>query len=159
MFDLFLVHAQKVIFSLIFYHDFLITACLFIKTSLHICMNLSLISPRPIWLWFTPLLLLSNHLSLPVRVLLLPALLLCAGVCGLGAVGAESALLMCRCGEKSTAETFLGSEMVRWLQSVGLAADPGEALAYGSRLLEGRVIQHIGLEFGFVDEALHYRFT
>lgn len=69
------------------------------------------------------------------------------------------ALLMCRCGEKSTAETFLGSEMVRWLQSVGLAADPGEALAYGSRLLEGRVIQHIGLEFGFVDEALHYRFT
>ncbi|CAM4607293.1 unnamed protein product [Leuciscus chuanchicus] len=64
-----------------------------------------------------------------------------------------------RCGEKSTAETFLGSEMVRWLQSVGLAADPGEALAYGSRLLEGRVIQHIGLEFGFVDEALHYRFT
>ncbi|KAK7153650.1 hypothetical protein R3I94_007136 [Phoxinus phoxinus] len=64
-----------------------------------------------------------------------------------------------RCGEKSTAETFLGSEMVRWLQSVGLAADPGEALAYGSRLLEGRVIQHISLEFGFLDEALHYRFS
>ncbi|KAK7168610.1 hypothetical protein R3I93_004817 [Phoxinus phoxinus] len=64
-----------------------------------------------------------------------------------------------RCGEKSSAETFLGSEMVRWLQSVGLAADPGEALAYGSRLLEGRVIQHISLEFGFLDEALHYRFS
>ncbi|XP_077072409.1 lysosomal cholesterol signaling protein [Siphateles boraxobius] len=64
-----------------------------------------------------------------------------------------------RCGERSTAETFLGSEMVRWLQSVGLAADPGEALAYGSRLLEGRVIQHISLEFGFLDEPLHYRFT
>lgn len=66
--------------------------------------------------------------------------------------------LLCRCGERSTTETFLGSDMVRWLQSVGLAGDQGEALAYGSRLLEGGVIQHISLEHGFQDEALHYRF-
>ncbi|XP_026074445.1 integral membrane protein GPR155 [Carassius auratus] len=59
-----------------------------------------------------------------------------------------------RCGE-----TFLGSELVRWLQSVGLASDPGEALVYGSRLQEGGVIQHITLEHSFQDEALHYRFT
>uniref|UniRef100_A0A8C1UFT8 G protein-coupled receptor 155a n=1 Tax=Cyprinus carpio TaxID=7962 RepID=A0A8C1UFT8_CYPCA len=64
-----------------------------------------------------------------------------------------------RCGERSTTETFLGSDLARWLQSVGLASDPGEALVYGSRLLEGGVIQHITLEHGFQDEALHYRFT
>ncbi|XP_073701637.1 lysosomal cholesterol signaling protein [Garra rufa] len=64
-----------------------------------------------------------------------------------------------RCGKRSATETFLGSDMVRWLQSVGLASDQGEALAYGSRLLEGGVIQHITLEHGFQDEALHYRFT
>uniref|UniRef100_A0A673MW15 G protein-coupled receptor 155a n=1 Tax=Sinocyclocheilus rhinocerous TaxID=307959 RepID=A0A673MW15_9TELE len=61
-----------------------------------------------------------------------------------------------RCGERSTTETFLGSDMVCWLQSVGLASDPGEALEYGSRLLEGGVIQHITLEHSFLDEALHY---
>uniref|UniRef100_A0A8C1UFD9 G protein-coupled receptor 155a n=1 Tax=Cyprinus carpio TaxID=7962 RepID=A0A8C1UFD9_CYPCA len=61
-----------------------------------------------------------------------------------------------RCGERSTTETFLGSDLARWLQSVGLASDPGEALVYGSRLLEGGVIQHITLEHGFQDEALHY---
>ncbi|KAL0183643.1 hypothetical protein M9458_019339, partial [Cirrhinus mrigala] len=33
------------------------------------------------------------------------------------------------CGKRSTAETFLGSDMVRWLLSVGLASDQGEALA------------------------------
>ncbi|XP_058643205.1 integral membrane protein GPR155 isoform X1 [Onychostoma macrolepis] len=64
-----------------------------------------------------------------------------------------------RCGQRSNIETFLGSDMVRWLQSVGLANDPGEALVYGSRLLEGGVIQHITLEHDFQDEALHYRFT
>ncbi|XP_050975614.1 integral membrane protein GPR155 [Labeo rohita] len=64
-----------------------------------------------------------------------------------------------RCGKRSIAETFLGSDMVRWLQSVGLANDQGEALVYGSRLLEGGVIQHITLEHDFQDEALHYRFT
>lgn len=63
-----------------------------------------------------------------------------------------------RCGEKSSTETFLGSDLVRWLQSVGLARDNGEAVAYGSSLLEGGVIQHITGEHGFQDESLHYRF-
>lgn len=67
--------------------------------------------------------------------------------------------LLCRCGERSTVETFLGSDLVRWLMSVGLASDSGEAVAYGSRLLEGGVIQHITSEHEFQDEALHYRFT
>ncbi|XP_051998292.1 integral membrane protein GPR155 [Xyrauchen texanus] len=64
-----------------------------------------------------------------------------------------------RCGERCITQTFLGNDMVRWLQSVGLASDQGEALAYGSRLLEGGVIQHITHEHGFQDEALHYLFT
>lgn len=64
-----------------------------------------------------------------------------------------------RCGERSSTETFLGSDLVRWLKSVGLAIDNGEAVAYGSRLLEGGAIQHITNEHGFQDEALHYRFT
>uniref|UniRef100_A0A8C2AKR6 G protein-coupled receptor 155a n=1 Tax=Cyprinus carpio TaxID=7962 RepID=A0A8C2AKR6_CYPCA len=64
-----------------------------------------------------------------------------------------------RCGERSTTETFLGSDLVRWLQSVGLSSGPGDALAYGSRLLEGGVIQHITLQHSFQDQALHYRFT
>uniref|UniRef100_A0A8C2GN34 G protein-coupled receptor 155a n=1 Tax=Cyprinus carpio TaxID=7962 RepID=A0A8C2GN34_CYPCA len=62
-----------------------------------------------------------------------------------------------RCGERSTTETFLGSDLVRWLQSVGLSSGPGDALAYGSRLLEGGVIQHITLQHSFQDQALHYR--
>ncbi|XP_059355485.1 integral membrane protein GPR155-like isoform X2 [Carassius carassius] len=64
-----------------------------------------------------------------------------------------------RCGERSSTETFLGSDLVRWLQSVGLSSAPDEALAYGCRLLEGGVIQHISLQHGFQDQALHYRFT
>ncbi|XP_052004106.1 integral membrane protein GPR155-like isoform X1 [Xyrauchen texanus] len=64
-----------------------------------------------------------------------------------------------RCGECSTTQAFLGSDMVHWLQSVGLASDQGEALTYCSRLLKGRVILHITHEHGFQDEALHYCFT
>ncbi|XP_072541925.1 lysosomal cholesterol signaling protein [Salminus brasiliensis] len=64
-----------------------------------------------------------------------------------------------RCGKQSVAETFLGSEMVLWLQTVGLASDQGEALLYGSRLLEGGVIYHITHDYGFLDDTLHYRFT
>ncbi|XP_066542834.1 lysosomal cholesterol signaling protein isoform X2 [Hoplias malabaricus] len=64
-----------------------------------------------------------------------------------------------RCGQRSIAETFLGNEMVLWLQTVGLASDQGEALLYGSRLLEGGVIHHITHNYGFLDDTLHYRFT
>ncbi|KAF7709567.1 integral membrane protein GPR155 [Silurus meridionalis] len=64
-----------------------------------------------------------------------------------------------RCGEHSVAHTFLGSEMVVWLQTVGLASDQGEALLYGCRLLEGGVIHHITYDYDFQDDNLHYSFT
>ncbi|KAM9486243.1 lysosomal cholesterol signaling protein isoform 1-T2 [Clarias gariepinus] len=64
-----------------------------------------------------------------------------------------------RCGEHSVAHTFLGSDMVQWLQTVGLASDQGEALLYGSRLLEGGVIHHITHDYSFQDDNLHYCFT
>ncbi|KAK3543736.1 hypothetical protein QTP70_027151 [Hemibagrus guttatus] len=64
-----------------------------------------------------------------------------------------------RCGEHSVAHTFLGSEMVLWLQTVGLASDQGEALLYGTRLLEGGVIHHITHDYDFQDDNLHYCFT
>ncbi|XP_076858919.1 lysosomal cholesterol signaling protein [Brachyhypopomus gauderio] len=64
-----------------------------------------------------------------------------------------------RCGGQRVTETFLGSEMVLWLQTVGLASDQGEALLYGSRLLEGGVIHHITHDYGFQDDNLHYRFA
>uniref|UniRef100_A0A4W4ECJ7 DEP domain-containing protein n=1 Tax=Electrophorus electricus TaxID=8005 RepID=A0A4W4ECJ7_ELEEL len=64
-----------------------------------------------------------------------------------------------RCGGQRVTETFLGSEMVLWLQTVGLASDQGEALLYGSRLLEGGVIHHITHDYSFQDDNLHYRFA
>lgn len=57
------------------------------------------------------------------------------------------------------AHTFLGSEMVLWLQTVGLASDQGEALLYGTRLLAGGVIHHITNDYDFQDDNLHYCFT
>lgn len=69
------------------------------------------------------------------------------------------ACVLCRCGEHSVAHTFLGSDMVQWLQTVGLASDQGEALLYGSRLLEGGVIHHITHDYSFQDDNLHYCFT
>ncbi|KAM9804862.1 lysosomal cholesterol signaling protein [Neosynchiropus ocellatus] len=64
-----------------------------------------------------------------------------------------------RCGRTSTVDCFLGCELVRWLQQVGLAQDPGEAVLYGTRLQQGGVLQHIKQECGFQDGQLHYRFT
>lgn len=64
-----------------------------------------------------------------------------------------------RCGENSVVQTFFGTEMVQWLQNVGLANDQGEALQYGSRLLDGGVIHHISYDYGFEDNNLHYCFT
>lgn len=134
----------------------------------HICMNLNFfffLKHDPFWfIFFKPLLgflIISRVLSM-CRLLPLPACLSVSWspcLCGLGRVQSVTHALLCRCGERSTTETFLGSDLARWLQSVGLASDPGEALVYGSRLLEGGVIQHITLEHGFQDEALHYRFT
>ncbi|TRY85335.1 hypothetical protein DNTS_031287 [Danionella cerebrum] len=64
-----------------------------------------------------------------------------------------------RCGSSSSTQTFLGQDLVLWLQHAGLAADQQEALRYGEQLLEGGVIQHITNTHGFEDEPLHYRFT
>uniref|UniRef100_A0A674DC55 G protein-coupled receptor 155 n=1 Tax=Salmo trutta TaxID=8032 RepID=A0A674DC55_SALTR len=61
-----------------------------------------------------------------------------------------------RCGERTVADTFLGSELVEWLLQVGLSQDRGEALLYGVRLHQGGVLQHITQEYGFKDDNLHY---
>uniref|UniRef100_A0A674DBE4 G protein-coupled receptor 155 n=1 Tax=Salmo trutta TaxID=8032 RepID=A0A674DBE4_SALTR len=59
-----------------------------------------------------------------------------------------------RCGERTVADTFLGSELVEWLLQVGLSQDRGEALLYGVRLHQGGVLQHITQEYGFKDDNL-----
>ncbi|XP_061092589.1 lysosomal cholesterol signaling protein isoform X2 [Conger conger] len=64
-----------------------------------------------------------------------------------------------RCGEGTVVETFLGSELVDWLLRVGLAQDQGEALLYGQKLMEGRVLHGVAHESGFWDDGLHYRFS
>ncbi|KAJ8012754.1 hypothetical protein DPEC_G00046160 [Dallia pectoralis] len=63
-----------------------------------------------------------------------------------------------RCGERTSADTFLGSELVDWLLQIGLSQDRGEALLYGSRLQQGQVLQHITREYDFQDDNLHYHF-
>lgn len=67
--------------------------------------------------------------------------------------------LTLRCGKRTVVDCFLGCELVEWLQQVGLAQDRGEAVLYGTRLQQGRVLQHIKREYGFQDSQLHYRFT
>lgn len=54
---------------------------------------------------------------------------------------------------------FLGCDLVGWLQRVGLAQDPGEAVRYGTRLQQGAVVQHIKQEHDFQDGPLYYRFV
>ncbi|XP_006878883.1 PREDICTED: integral membrane protein GPR155 isoform X2 [Elephantulus edwardii] len=63
-----------------------------------------------------------------------------------------------RCGAKTSTGTFCGCDLVNWLIEVGLAADRGEAVIYGDRLVQGGVIQHITNEYEFRDEYLFYRF-
>ncbi|XP_071774016.1 lysosomal cholesterol signaling protein [Centroberyx gerrardi] len=64
-----------------------------------------------------------------------------------------------RCGERTTVDSFLGCELVEWIQQVGLAQDRSEAVLYGTRLEQGGVLQHIKQEYGFEDSRLYYRFT
>lgn len=66
--------------------------------------------------------------------------------------------LNARCGKTTVAKCFLGCELVEWLQQVGLAQDPGEAVLYGKRLQQGGVLQHIKEEHDFLDSPLYYRF-
>ncbi|XP_025907900.1 integral membrane protein GPR155 [Nothoprocta perdicaria] len=63
-----------------------------------------------------------------------------------------------RCSAKASTGIFFGCDLVSWLLRVGLAADRGEAVAYGERLLRGGVVQHITNELEFRDEYLYYRF-
>ncbi|MGH0120387.1 UNVERIFIED_CONTAM: hypothetical protein FKN15_039190 [Acipenser sinensis] len=63
-----------------------------------------------------------------------------------------------RCGIKTTAGIFCGSDLVDWLIRVGLAHDRGEAVEYGEQLLQGGVLQHLTEEYEFRDESLYYRF-
>ncbi|XP_056289195.1 integral membrane protein GPR155 isoform X2 [Pseudoliparis swirei] len=63
-----------------------------------------------------------------------------------------------RCGKRTAVDSFLGCELVQWLQQVGLAQDLGEAVLYGMRLQQGGVLQHIMQEHGFQDNRLFYRF-
>uniref|UniRef100_A0A8D3E3A6 G protein-coupled receptor 155 n=1 Tax=Scophthalmus maximus TaxID=52904 RepID=A0A8D3E3A6_SCOMX len=63
-----------------------------------------------------------------------------------------------RCGKRATVDCFLGSELVEWLQRVGLAQDRGEAALYGKQLQQGGVLQHIRQEYDFQDSRLHYCF-
>lgn len=53
----------------------------------------------------------------------------------------------------------MGSELVDWLLGVGLAADRSLAVNLGSKLLQGRVIEHVDQEQYFHDTAYLYRFT
>ncbi|KAK9537624.1 hypothetical protein VZT92_005226 [Zoarces viviparus] len=63
-----------------------------------------------------------------------------------------------RCGKRTVVDCFLGCELVEWLQLVGLAQDPGEAVLYGTRLQQGGTLEHIKQEHGFQDSRLYYRF-
>lgn len=63
-----------------------------------------------------------------------------------------------RCGKQTMVESFLGCDLVEWLQQVGLAQNQGDAELYGTRLQQGGVLQHIGQEHGFQDSHLYYRF-
>ncbi|KAM4557931.1 lysosomal cholesterol signaling protein isoform 1-T2 [Odontesthes bonariensis] len=63
-----------------------------------------------------------------------------------------------RCGKETAVDSFLGLELVEWLQRVGLAQDRDEAVVYGTRLQQGGVLQHIKQEYGFEDGHLHYYF-
>ncbi|XP_012707417.2 integral membrane protein GPR155 [Fundulus heteroclitus] len=64
-----------------------------------------------------------------------------------------------RCGVMTRRDCFRGSELVDWLQQVGLAQDRGEAVLYGMRLQQGGVLQHIKQEYSFEDSQLHYYFA
>uniref|UniRef100_A0A8C5CC54 G protein-coupled receptor 155 n=1 Tax=Gadus morhua TaxID=8049 RepID=A0A8C5CC54_GADMO len=64
-----------------------------------------------------------------------------------------------RCGERTATHTFLGSDLVAWLQQTGLAQDRGEATLYGARLQQGGVLQHLRQEHDFQDSNFYYRFT
>ena len=52
---------------------------------------------------------------------------------------------------------FTGQEMVEWLLRRGLAADRTEAIKYGRRLVDGRVVRHLRQQHHFHDRHLFYQ--
>ncbi|XP_043209470.1 integral membrane protein GPR155-like [Amphibalanus amphitrite] len=52
---------------------------------------------------------------------------------------------------------FTGQEMVEWLLRRGLAADRTEAVKYGRRLVDGRVVRHLRQQHHFHDRHLFYQ--
>lgn len=52
----------------------------------------------------------------------------------------------------------LGTELVDWLILVGLARDRSEALRYGRRLVDGRLLRHVKSEHHFYDRPFFYTF-
>ena len=51
-------------------------------------------------------------------------------------------------------QVFTGQELVDWLLRRGLAADRTEAVKYGRRLVEGRVVRHLRQQHHFHDRGL-----
>lgn len=60
---------------------------------------------------------------------------------------------------KAVPSSFAGHELVDWLLMVGLAHDRTDAVKYGRRLLDGRVIRHAENLHHFHDQPLFYTFV
>ena len=56
-------------------------------------------------------------------------------------------------------DIFTGEDLVSWLINVGLADDRSDAVEYGSKLVNGRVVTHIDKRRSFYDKDYLYRFT
>ncbi|XP_013387380.1 integral membrane protein GPR155 isoform X4 [Lingula anatina] len=54
---------------------------------------------------------------------------------------------------------FTGEDLVKWLLEVGLAIDTLDAVAYGQKLVLGRVIVHVKAEHNFYNLPYFYKFT
>ncbi|CAO1400265.1 unnamed protein product [Diamesa hyperborea] len=55
-------------------------------------------------------------------------------------------------------KVFYGSALVDYLIEVGLARDRIEAIKYGKRLIDGRILRHINNVYHFTDKKLLYTF-
>lgn len=55
-------------------------------------------------------------------------------------------------------KVFYGSALVDYLMEVGLARDRIEAIKYGKRLIDGRILRHINNVYHFTDKKLLYTF-
>lgn len=55
-------------------------------------------------------------------------------------------------------KVFYGSTFVDWLIEVGLARDRLDAVKYGRRLVDGRILRHINNVHHFNDKKLLYTF-